>query len=226
MVDRAWPSVREMPSGAPGHPVRGSGRGRAAAGRPVVVAGGPSSATTSTTLTPYGVDRRLPGLAGAVRDGELIVHRLGRRAVVRKADRYVKVLRPGAGAEAVHARSRVGAQIAATAGFASPSVLARTAMAGSTCPSSVASPCTRPANRWTSAQWRVAWEAWATAWPGLDSAYQVPRSPYQCTPPTTSSPDCAPGSITSARFSAVPRLQRRLTTPVRGTRRGPRGDDV
>jgi hypothetical protein len=48
-------------------------------------------------LQPAGADRRLPGLAGEVRRGaELVAHRPGRRAVVRRpSGRYVKFTRAG-----------------------------------------------------------------------------------------------------------------------------------
>lgn len=45
-------------------------------------------------LADYATDFRLPGLS-APRDGALVVHRLHRRAVVLRADRAVKLLRPG-----------------------------------------------------------------------------------------------------------------------------------
>ena len=211
VVDRAWPTVRVMSTGA--RAIRFEGRdecGRLRAGQ-VVVAGGPPSATSSATLSPHGVDRRLPGLTGAVRDGELIVHRLGRRAVVRQADRYVKVLRPGPAAEAVHARSRVGAQIAATAGFASPSVLAADAD-GRLELSVVGGIGLHEAGQSMDlSQWRVAWDAWATAWPGIDSAHQVAE---ESLPVHTADDELGGlrawlGHIRA--FSALPTLQRRLT---------------
>lgn len=40
------------------------------------------------------VDRELPGLAPALVEGSLISYRIGRRAVVGTADRYVKIVRP------------------------------------------------------------------------------------------------------------------------------------
>lgn len=210
VVDRAWPSVRETPTG--GRVIRFEGRdqgGRLRAGL-VVVAAGPSSATTSTTLTAHGVDRKLPGLTGAIRDGELIVHRLGRRAVVRQADRYIKVLRPGAATEAVSTRSRVGAQIASAAGFATPSVLADGD--GRLDLSILGGIALHEAGQSMDlAQWRVVWEAWASAWPSLASAYRGAEEPL----PGHTADDELAGLHTwldhTRRFAAVPRLQPQLT---------------
>jgi hypothetical protein len=163
VVDRAWPSVRVMPSG--GLVIRFEGRdqdGRLRAGR-LVVSRRPAASTYSAGVTAHGSDRKLPDLAGVVEDGELIVHRLGRRAVVRRPDRYVKVLRPGAAAETVADRSRVGARLVAAAGFATPSVLA----AGdgrldlSILPGIGLHESGRTMDIPT---WRAAWDAWACAW--------------------------------------------------------------
>lgn len=58
-------------------------------------------------LAPLGADRRLPALADAARTGTVLVHRLGRRAVVREQDggAYCKIVRRGRAAE-VAASSR------------------------------------------------------------------------------------------------------------------------
>lgn len=45
-------------------------------------------------LTRYGRDKKLPALERLLDDGELVVHRAGRRAVVRTGDGYAKALRP------------------------------------------------------------------------------------------------------------------------------------
>lgn len=51
------------------------------------------------TLTPYGMDNKLPGLANALEKGtstgELLVHRYGKRAVVKHEKAITKFLRPG-----------------------------------------------------------------------------------------------------------------------------------
>ncbi len=56
---------------------------------------------TAVELAPLGADRRLPALAEAARTGTVLVHRLGRRAVVREHDggAYRKIVRPGRAAE-------------------------------------------------------------------------------------------------------------------------------
>ena len=73
-------------------------------------------------LTEFGSDRKLPGLA--VRDGDrLLVHRLNKRAVLRRNDHYVKVLRKGR-AEGVLAASLALAAPCAAAGIATADVVA------------------------------------------------------------------------------------------------------
>ncbi|WP_165065713.1 phosphotransferase [Marisediminicola senii] len=61
------------------------------------VRGGQWDAPSGATLHPVGVDDRLPALGALAGDGTVLVHRPGRRAVVRSADgeRFTKVLRPG-----------------------------------------------------------------------------------------------------------------------------------
>ncbi len=54
-----------------------------------------------------GCDRRLPGLASALRAGRLIGYRVERRAVVQTAGRYVKVVRPSRLAQVVDAHHRL-----------------------------------------------------------------------------------------------------------------------
>lgn len=68
-------------------------------------------------VLPFATDPRLPGLAGL--DGTLLVHRGGRRAVLREAGSYTKVVRPGA-LDAVLQAHRTGARLAARAGWAAP----------------------------------------------------------------------------------------------------------
>ncbi|GHD10076.1 phosphotransferase [Zhihengliuella salsuginis] len=71
----------------------------------------------------FGRDAKLPALPGVLAPGaELIVHRAGRRAVVRSGDRYVKVLRPGRAAGVAEASTRLG-ELVRDAGGASATVL-------------------------------------------------------------------------------------------------------
>lgn len=209
VVQRAWPSVRVMPTGA--RVIRFEGRdrdGRLRAGR-LLVSGSPAASTYSADVSPYGRDRRLPDLEGAVEDGELVVHRLGRRAVVRRPGRYVKVLRPGASAETVADRSRVGAGLVAAAGFATPSVLATGD--GRLDLSVLGGIGLHESGRTMDlAQWRAAWDAWAGAWIGLATRYgRVGES----LPAHTAEDELAGlrswlGHVRT--FTALPRLEREL----------------
>lgn len=71
-------------------------------------------------LLPYGEDPRLPDLARYRRpDTTVLVHRSGRRAVLRTPHDYVKVVRPGAGPDVLRA-ARDGARFAATLGWLAP----------------------------------------------------------------------------------------------------------
>ena len=69
-------------------------------------------------LTPFATDDRLPGLEGL--RGDLVVHRVGRRAVVRRARDHVKVVRPDKVDTIVEAHA-TGALLAGRAGWGSPS---------------------------------------------------------------------------------------------------------
>lgn len=110
-------------------------------------------------LLPPGRDPALPALAEEAAAGELIVHRAGRRAVVRRPDGYVKILRPGK-APGVAVAGETGHAFATSAGLAAPQVLAATAdtlhlttLAG------------RPLHDLAGAAgWSHAWQQWAQAW--------------------------------------------------------------
>jgi hypothetical protein len=209
VVDRAWP-LRVTTTGV--RAIRFEGRdecGRLRAGR-LDVGGGASSPTSSATLTPYGVDRRLPGLTGTVHDGELIVHRLGRRAVVRQADRYVKVLRPGPAAGAVSMRSRVGAEIAATAGFATPAVLADGD--GRLDLSILGGISLHEAGQSMDlGEWRVAWDGWASGWLAATSSHRGAEEPLPIHTATDELTGLHSWLGHIHAFSALSRLQHRLT---------------
>ncbi|MCM6764291.1 hypothetical protein NB037_17885 [Rathayibacter sp. ZW T2_19] len=159
-VSRAWPA----PDGADleAH----------AAGSPDV-RGGRWSASGGIRLLPAGTDRRLPALESARREGAVVVHRPGRRAVVRSADgrSFLKVLRPHAapGVVAAHASAEVFA-----AGFDLPRVLHRAddpdglvrfaALPGRTLLEVGSDPRTTPE------RWRAVWERWAEGWALLPPA--------------------------------------------------------
>lgn len=74
-------------------------------------------------LTPARADKKLPSLTGL--EGDLVVHRLHRRAVLLQGDRAVKALRPGRAA-GVAAASRLMAEASGRAGIAAPEVLLAT----------------------------------------------------------------------------------------------------
>lgn len=111
-------------------------------------------------LSPAGQDRRLPGLSEAARDGVVVSHRAGRRAVVRSTDgrRFTKVVRPGGAAALVRA---MGDSAALAERLRTPPVLAvhdDRVVLGALEGSSLLDLATSP---------RVAdaWRAWAEAWP-------------------------------------------------------------
>lgn len=72
-------------------------------------------------VAPAGLDPKLPELGPVASEGELLVHRFGRRAVVRRSGDYVKVVRPGQ-ADAVAAAAQRGESLAHRAGFGAPAV--------------------------------------------------------------------------------------------------------
>lgn len=118
----------------------------------------------TASLLPHAADPGLPALAG---EGSLLVHRYGRRAVLRRngerGPEYVKVLRPGKAA-AVAVVSRRLAEAAAAAGLHVPEVLAEGdgVVRFSEVPGQALGGLPPEA-------WHRAWAAWAVAWPRLAS---------------------------------------------------------
>ena len=111
------------------------------------------------TLLPHGADPRLPELTTEARAGSLLVHRAGRRAVVHRADGYVKVVRPGRSTGLVES-SVQGAAVARAAGFGAADVLGCTDGAVLT-----ATLHGIPVQRLASdASWSGTWTAWAAGW--------------------------------------------------------------
>lgn len=112
-VGRAWPgTVRD---GRPLVVVEGrdhDGRVRA----------GTCAPSGSATLLEYAADRRLASLHGSAEGGRVVVHRAGRRAVVARPDRYVKVLR-GDRARAAARAATLGFEVARAVGLLAPEVL-------------------------------------------------------------------------------------------------------
>lgn len=166
-VARAWPAGAPAPEGDHRLLVEGpdtAGRVRAARLhlRP---SGDLGWAVTRAEVTRPGADRKLPGLRAASEGGTVIVHRFGRRAVVRRSDRFVKVVRPGRGA-AVADLAGHGHRLATAAGFAAPEVLTAGddraefgVIAGSNL-HDLGSVAGIPA-------WRGWWARWAERWPAL-----------------------------------------------------------
>lgn len=123
-----------------------------------------------------GQDPRLPGLAEAAAGGTLVVHRFGKRAVVRFPDRYVKVVRPGEG-PSVATAARQGDQVAARAGFAAPAVLdsGPEAITFSVLPGRSLHELGGVATR---GEWTRWWERWADQWvrlTGTSAGDQLPQ---------------------------------------------------
>ncbi|MET1034818.1 MAG: phosphotransferase [Arthrobacter sp.] len=150
-VRRAWPA----PDGTQVfEAVDGAGRVRAGAwdGR-------------GAALLRHATDPRLPGLSD---EGTVLVHRRGKRAVVRRdtagGTDYVKALRPGRG-PAVAETSRRLAAMALEAGLLAPRVLSAggDAVRFSALPGM---PIAEYAGA-ASPGWVAAWDLWAGAWPAL-----------------------------------------------------------
>lgn len=80
---------------------------------------------TGLELAPAGVDPKLPALVVQGVGGELLVHRLHKRAVVRRGDEYTKVLRPGR-TESVRAASECVGAACERVGIAAAPVLQAT----------------------------------------------------------------------------------------------------
>lgn len=152
-IVRAWPGKGDAT-------VR-TVEGRDAQGR---LRAGTIDADGGLVLLPHGVDPRLPALEELVRgdDTDLVVHRAGRRAVLRCGDSYVKVVRPGRAGPVAHA-ARAGAVLAGRAGIAAPQVLDVTddTVTVSVLPG-------RPAHELSDDEgWEQLWDTWASSWTRL-----------------------------------------------------------
>lgn len=106
-------------------------------------------------------DPALPALAQVAAQGQLVVHRVGRRAVVRLADRYAKVLRPGRGAR-IARTAGTGHQLATAAGLDAPRVLSATDDVVTF--SVVAGQPLHELSDLPAESWTRAWQAWADCW--------------------------------------------------------------
>lgn len=75
-------------------------------------------------LAPFGTDSKLPALRTHL-EGRLVVHRLGRRAVVLASERAIKLVRPGRAAAVAQASARI-ADLSEGTGLSAATVLAAT----------------------------------------------------------------------------------------------------
>lgn len=164
-IDRAWPKGRRD-----GHElVLIEGRDRSHGLRAGRLWLRPSTGlgwqVAKVEMTPAGVDPRLPELTDHAADGTLLVHRFGRRAVVRRSDDYVKVVRPGQAA-AVARAAQQGRVVAQAAGFGAPTV-------GATTNGSVSfgilpgRSLHELGGVLTTAEWGTWWRRFAERWPAL-----------------------------------------------------------
>lgn len=166
-VDRAWPG--KVRDGIP----RVVLEGRDAQGR---LRAGTWDRSGRTRLLPPGADPELPALAEAAHGGELVVHRAGRRAVVRHPDAFVKVVRPGRGPELARATD-AGHRLAALAGLDAPRLLDARSGHGAT-PDAVRLTVVpgRPLHDLSGlapAEWVRAWDAWARSWTRLQDLQET-----------------------------------------------------
>ena len=158
-VQRAWPTD--------GHNVAIEGvdsTGRLRAGR---IRRQPSphggAIEERVSILPFGQDPQLPALAKAISgQAELVVHRAGKRAVVRAEDHYLKILRPGRGGALVSQAQR-GSHLASEAGLAAPVMLRGTADGFA---SSILAGKSVHELGWTASEstWREVWRRWCEAW--------------------------------------------------------------
>lgn len=146
------------------------------------VRGGRITDSGGPVLAPLGSDSRLPELAGVAATGTVVVHRPGRRAVVRTADgtRFVKVVRPGRAEGVLQASDRAGAF---ATGFRVAAVLDGT-------PGTVHCAALRGrtlhdlgADRTVgSSAWEGLWDEWATAWTAVIGASAGDSNPGRAHP--------------------------------------------
>lgn len=144
-VRRSWPGGKGVRSF---ECLDGGGRIRALTDSPV----------SGLTVLPHARDRKLPSLRPG---GELIVHRAGKRAVVRTLEGFVKHLRAGK-APAVRRASEAMGALAGQAGFRAPEVVS---WDGFSVTSSAVPGI--PLLGLDDAAWARAWRLWAESWARL-----------------------------------------------------------
>lgn len=124
-------------------------------------------------LAPAGRDPKLPELAAAAAQGDLLVHRYGRRAVVRRRQDVVKIVRPGEGASVATA-ARHGYDLARSAGFAAPRVrgVSTSSVSFSILPGRSLHEL---GGVLTTAEWSRWWDRWADRWTRLAQPWPAGR---------------------------------------------------
>ena len=166
-VGRAWPHDRPGPEGEELLTIEGrDDRDRLRAGQlHVRRTPGPGWSVLTAHLAAPGSDRKLPDLAEVAATGTVLVHRYGKRAVVRRDDDVVKVVRPGRGAQ-IADLAQQGYHLAGEAGFGAPPVLAqgRGAVRFGILPGQSLHDLGSHAPLDTWGRW---WSRWAAAWPTL-----------------------------------------------------------
>lgn len=164
VVERAWPG-RLGPDSARVVIEGNDTTGRVRAAEQTLVRMTQGWVPRRLLVAPHGEDDRLPALGAVAGEGTVVVHRYGRRAVVRRPDRFVKVVRPGRGHE-VAERAELGHRTAAAAGLTAPPVLATAPdrVDFGVLPGRSLHDLGRDAapREWTS--W---WTTWAERWPGV-----------------------------------------------------------
>ncbi|WP_459334098.1 phosphotransferase [Arthrobacter sp. Hz1] len=136
-------------------------------------------------LSAFAEDPVLSGLPNAAAQGQLLVHRYKRRAVVRDAVGYTKLLAPGK-AEAVAASHRLMSSLARTSGIVIPEVVVHhpesvtlSAVPGISfhemgqAGSQVDTQADSVADRVAEENWATAWEQWSTRWPLLAASQKA-----------------------------------------------------
>lgn len=226
-VGRAWPHDRRGPDGEELLTIEGrddQGRIRAAQLHLQRTPDLGWSVLTARIAAP-GRDRKLPDLADVAAAGTVVVHRYGKRAVVRRDHDVVKVVRPGRGGD-VAELARQGHDLARAAGFDAPAVLGhgRGAVSFGILPGQSLHDLGSHAPLDT---WGTWWSRWAEAWPRLARPRATTASATALGPASAALPEHTPVDEVGvlrrwaglvARFEALPAAQEAtLVTAVEET---------
>lgn len=168
-VSRAWP-----PPAGDGQ-VRVTVEGRDRHGR--LRAGTVERGGGVVRLLPTGLDPRLPGLEPLAPESELVVHRAGRRAVLRHTGGYTKVVRPGRSG-GVAAAAATGRALAGAAGLDAPEVVRHDPGTATVTMSVLPG---RPVHELSAGpDWERIWTTWSAAWVRLQGLApdRLPLAPH------------------------------------------------